>query len=53
MPCPVTLVISRARQGCLWQGPRTKAHFMCFEDEDAASGASGRPESGKRCRTGH
>jgi len=52
MPCLVTLVKFRARQGRLWQGLRTKAHYSCFEDEDAARGVTGRPEDGKRCQAG-
>ena len=31
-------------QGRCWQGRRTKLHGMCLEDEDAASGGSGRAE---------
>ena len=37
----------------LWQGLRTKLHFTCFEDEDAARGATGLPERGKRWWSGH
>lgn len=53
MPREMTLSKSRTRQGCLCQGLRTKAHYSCFEDQDAARGVAGRPEAGKRCRAGH
>jgi hypothetical protein len=37
-----------ASQGRRWQGRRTKAHVEYVEDENAASGGSGRRERGKR-----
>ena len=53
MPWPVTLVMLGVSQGRHWQVRRTKAHMGCIEDEDVTRGVTGRPQRGKRCRSGH
>ena len=45
---PVKFAMLRASQRRRWEGRRTKAHLTCVEDEDASSGATGRPEREKR-----
>jgi nitroreductase len=53
VPWPGTLAMLRARQGRLWQGLRTKAHFTCVEDEDTARGVPGRRQRAKRLWSGY
>src|SRR2546423_14195691 len=50
--CPVTLVELTASQGRRWQGRRTRRSRPYGEDEDAANGVPGRPETAKRCWSG-
>src|SRR5690242_21800529 len=52
-PRPVTLLMFRARQGRRSQGRTTKEVALTFEEEDAASGGTGRPEPGRGFRSRH